>query len=622
MGRSRQERVRLALFLGVGLVAAAIALVADGAGTLSSQEQASVDVRFAVRGPQTVPKNIVVVAIDGKSLYDLGLSWPFPRRWHARAIDRLRKAGAKVITYDVEFGAPTGPHGTTSQDDIDLFNAAGRAGNLVFSTTHVQGNGHTLILGGDANLRSIHAVAGDGQYATDAGGVIRRVPYEIQGLKTVGIATAERALGHPIPRSELGASAGWIDFVGPQGSFRTIPFERVVEGKFSPRLIRDAIVVIGVTDPLEQDVHPTAAGHGLMPGPEIQANAIWTAMRGFPLKSLPRGLNELLIVLLAFVAPLASLRLSPFRAFVVAVGVGALYTMAVQLAFDHGRVVAFVVPLTALALSAVGSLAVGTILEIFERERIRDVFGRFVPEEVVNEVLAQTEDGIHLGGKLRVCTMMFTDLRGFTTFSESRDATEVIHILNYYFGEMSEAVMNHGGTLCSYLGDGMMIVFGAPLDQADHADRAVACAREIILDRLPRVNAWLHEQGLGEGFRMGIGLNSGPLMVGNIGSERRMEYTTIGDTVNTASRLEGLTKGTPFPLFIGETTRELLSKDPDDLVYVAELDVRGRSEKVKVWSLRGLVGQAATVPAAAAAAAAAAPEPEPAPAPAAAAPAS
>jgi adenylate cyclase len=220
-----------------------------------------------------------------------------------------------------------------------------------------------------------------------------------------------------------------------------------------------------------------------------------------------------------------------------------------------------------------------------------------VPSEVVKEVLAQTEDGLHLGGKLRVCTMMFTDLRGFTTFSETRDANEVIHILNYYFGEMSEAVLNHGGTLCSYLGDGMMIVFGAPLDQEDHADRAVACAREIILERLPRVNAWLKEQGLGDGFRMGIGLNSGPLMVGNIGSEQRMEYTTIGDTVNTASRLEGLTKGTPFPLFIGETTRNLLRKEPDDLVYVAELDVRGRSEKVKVWSLRNIVGQTAAAPA-------------------------
>jgi adenylate cyclase len=169
----------------------------------------------------------------------------------------------------------------------------------------------------------------------------------------------------------------------------------------------------------------------------------------------------------------------------------------------------------------------------------------------------------------------------------------VITVLNYYFGEMSEAVLNHGGTLCSYLGDGMMIVFGAPVDQADHADRAVAAAAEILVERLPRVNAWLREQGYGDGFRMGIGLNSGPLMVGNVGSDRRMEYTTIGDTVNTASRLEGLTKGSPYPLFISETTRELLVQKPEDLTYVSEFDVRGRSETVKVWSLARLVAEPA-----------------------------
>jgi adenylate cyclase len=118
----------------------------------------------------------------------------------------------------------------------------------------------------------------------------------------------------------------------------------------------------------------------------------------------------------------------------------------------------------------------------------------------------------------------------------------------------------------------------------------------MILERLPRVNEWMREQGYGDGFRMGVGLNSGELMVGNIGSEQRMEYTTIGDIVNTASRLEGLTKGTPFPLFIGESTRSLLRHDPDGLVYVAELEVRGRNERVKVWSLNELVPGAAPAP--------------------------
>jgi adenylate cyclase len=584
------NRLRLGLFLGAGVAAAALGVGAEKAGVLSSQEQSTVDVRFAVRGDQPAPPGIVIVGIDAATFSDLQVRWPFPRILHARLLDRLHRAGAKVIAVDIQFTERTGP------DDLKLYDAAGRAGNVVFATTEVNSTGGTDVLGGDANLRRIHAVAANALLPTDAGGVIRRMPYEVDKLKSFAVVTAERALGHPIRPSQLGDSQAWIDYAGPPDTFKSISFSHVLAGKFSPGLFRGKIVVVGPVAPSLQDVHPTSAsGSQLMSGAEIQANGIWTALRGFPLKNAPGGINELLIVLLALMAPLASIRLSPWRALAVGIGTGAAFTVAVQLAFDHGRVVGFVYPLVALAVSTVGCVVVGSVLEAFERERIRDLFGRFVPEQVVDQVLAQTEDGLHLGGSLRICTMMFSDLRGFTTFSETRPADEVIRILNYYFGEVSQVVLDHGGTLVSYLGDGMMAVFGAPLDQEDHADRAVAAAREILEVRLPRVNEWIREQGYGDGFQMGVGLNSGSIMSGNIGSERRMEYTTIGDTVNTASRLEGLTKGTPYSLFIAESTRELLHQEPDDLVFVSELEVRGRNERVKVWSLDGLVARRAPV---------------------------
>lgn len=581
MRRLSLQRVRLAMFLGVGLAAAAVALVANAASLLSSQEQATVDARFSIRGPLGVPSDVAVVGIDDVSFGDLRHRWPFPRRWDAQVIDQLRKAGAKVVAFDVQFTEPSDP-----TDDLALWNAAKRSRNVVFATIEVNAKGGTDVLGGDANLRQAHAIAGNALLPSEAGGVDRRLLYEVDGLKSFAVLAAERAKGQTIPSSQVDPAGGWIDYVGPPGTIKTYSFSHVLRGNFPPDAFRGKVVVVGATSPTQQDVHATSvSGDELMSGPEIQANAIHTALHGFPLRSVPGWLNVLVIVLLALLAPLASLRLSPLRAFLVALAGGAAFAGLVQLAFDHGRVLAFVYPLVALALSAVGCVALGAVLEAFERERIRDVFGRFVPDAVVDQVLAQTRDGLHLGGSLRVCTMMFTDLRGFTTFSESRDAGEVINILNYYFGEMSDAVLKHGGTLCSYLGDGMMIVFGAPVDQEDHADRAVAAATEILLERLPKVNVWLREQGYGEGFRMGVGLNSGQLMVGNIGSEKRMEYTTIGDTVNTASRLEGMTKGTPFPLFLSETTRELLVNEPDDLTFVSELEVRGRSEKVKVWSL-------------------------------------
>ena len=158
-------------------------------------------------------------------------------------------------------------------------------------------------------------------------------------------------------------------------------------------------------------------------------------------------------------------------------------------------------------------------------------------------------------------------------------------MLNRYLAEMSEAILDHGGTLVAYMGDGIMAVFGAPLEQPDHADRAVAAAREMLGPRLNRVNEQMRSTSLGWAFQMGLGLNSGEVMSGNVGSQRRMEYTAIGDTTNTAARLEAMTKETQYEAFIADSTRSRLTSQPPDLYYVGEFDVRGRQEKIKLWSL-------------------------------------
>ena len=161
----------------------------------------------------------------------------------------------------------------------------------------------------------------------------------------------------------------------------------------------------------------------------------------------------------------------------------------------------------------------------------------------------------------------------------------MIDAVNFYLNEMTEAILDAGGTLISYMGDGIMALFGAPLEQPDHADRALAAATEMTGARLDRFNAWLAENGFDHQFAMGVGINSGPVMAGNIGSERRVEYTALGDTTNTASRLEGMTKGSGHMLFIAETTRERMLNPPEDLALVGELEVRGRTAAVPVWTL-------------------------------------
>jgi adenylate cyclase len=333
-----------------------------------------------------------------------------------------------------------------------------------------------------------------------------------------------------------------------------------------------------------QDFHPTSTtGTREMAGPEIQAAAADTALRGFPLRSGAGWLTLVAIVLLAAVAPLVALRWGAPWALAAAALAGAGYAVVVQLAFAGGTILDLLDPALALGLATAATVVAAAIVSAFERERVRQAFARFVPESVVGEVLGRA-DGVRLGGTRREATVMFSDLRGFTTFSQSRDPDAVIRILNRYLTAMSDAILDHGGTLVSYMGDGIMAVFGAPLESDDHADRAVAAARQMLRE-LDAFNAWMASEGHGDGFKMGIGVNSGAVMSGNVGSERRLEYTAIGGTTNTAARIEGMTKGTPYQLFVADSTYARLTARGPDLVAVGELEVRGRQDPIRLWGL-------------------------------------
>jgi adenylate cyclase len=246
-------------------------------------------------------------------------------------------------------------------------------------------------------------------------------------------------------------------------------------------------------------------------------------------------------------------------------------------------VVVVTYPLVVLLLSTIAVVGIHYFTEVRERRRTRAAFARFVPAAVVDRVLEQS-GGLRLGGEEVLGTVLFSDIRGFTTFSESHHAGEVIDILNYYLTEMTDAIMGHGGTLIGYLGDGIIAIFGAPLEQADHADRALAAADEMVGPRLAKFNEWMADRGIEGGFSMGIGINSGHFMAGNVGSEDRLEYTVIGDTVNTAARMEGLTKGSGHSVFIAESTRFMLIGEAPPLQYVGEYEIRGREGRMEIWA--------------------------------------
>ncbi|MGZ4187792.1 MAG: CHASE2 domain-containing protein [Solirubrobacteraceae bacterium] len=588
IGSNRNLRYLLLALVAIG--ATAFGILGYGASLLQSLEGSTINTRFTVRGKQNVPKNIVVVNIDARTFQDLGQPFPFPRAVEAKAISTISAQHPAAIAADIQF-SESSPRG--QQDDIALLTAINDAhGKVIVSDNEPTDAGNVSFLGsgkGTALLKSVGSRAANGNFPFDPGGIVRQMKYEISNLKTLAVVTAEVATHKRVtPFTEN----RFIDFVGPKGTIPSVSFSQAYWGTYSgtkkgkklpSNFFTNKIVLIGATVVNLNDIHPTSTDSA-MPGVEIQANAVDTVLRGFPLTAAPGWLNYVLIVLLGMTVPLVGMRARPLITILLAVALGIAFTVGVQLAFNSGSIVTFVYPLGALLLATAGTLTTQLVTEAFERIRTRDLFTRFVPEDVVDEVLASS-DGLRLGGVQREGTVMFSDLRGFTSMAESLTPARVIEVLNHYLSEMSDAILNHGGTLVAYMGDGIMAVFGAPLPQEDHADRGLAAALEMRDVRLPRFNEWLRAEGLSEGFRMGIGLNSGSVMSGHVGSERRVEYTAVGDTTNSASRIEGMTKGTPHQLLLSGFTKDALLNPPDNLIDFGEAAIRGRVEKMTLWSV-------------------------------------
>ena len=593
----RRGRIRLILLAVVALLAVAVGLLAHGTKLFKSAELSTVDARFSVRGDKKAPRDIVVVGVDADTQQRLNERWPFPRDFHARVIDRLKADGAKVIAIDIAISQQSGQKpkfcdfagAELPPDDCSLIQSSAEARNLVFSATEVGDDQSVPFVGQTATpdiMKELGARAGYTGIVDDADGSARRYLYGFNGLKSFAVAAFERGGGKKVSRTAFDDDASaWIDYYGGPGAIPEIPYWQVYQGRTPPGTFRGKTVVVGATDPVLKDVfHTSTSGDELMSGPELQAHAIGTLRRQNSLGEASTGIDVLLIVLLGLAVPVASMRLRLWG-LAIALAAGVVFLVVAQVAFEGGTIVAFVYPLLALLVGAIGSLVVQYFTETRERQRTKLLFSRFVPENVVDQVLNQADDNLRLGGVQREGTVMFSDLRGFTSFAESLPVERVIEVLNRYLGEMSAAILDNGGTLVAYMGDGIMAVFGAPIEQPDHSDRALKAAREMLGPRLATFNAYLREEGLGDGFRMGVGLNSGHVMSGNVGSERRLEYTAIGDTTNTAARLEGMTKGTPHQLFMSEAVVEFLAERPADLLFVGEFEVRGRQQKIKLWSI-------------------------------------
>jgi CHASE2 domain-containing sensor protein len=399
----------------VALLAAAVGIVVQLSGVLGGVERETLQARFAIRGAER-PSDVVVVAIDAKTFDVLREQWPFPRSLHGRVVRRLHAAGAREIVYDVQFTEPT-----TAREDLALYEAIDAAGGAVLATSETDGRGGTNVLGGEDNLRAIGARAAASDLHTDSAGAITHFPHTVNGLESIPVATAARA-EQPADLRAFEDGEAWIDYRGPPGSVRTISFADVVRDRFAPGTFRDRVVVIGASAPTLRDVHATPVGGDKpMAGAEVQANAIWTALHGAPLRSAPLLIGLLLIALLAPVGPMVGLR---FHALAVGLAMpvaASLFVVAAQVAFEQGVILDVVPPLAALTVGGVGTIAWSQLaesrvrravtrdnelLEARVRERTRELWQTQI--EVVQRLGAavewrDAETGLHIERIGRFC---------------------------------------------------------------------------------------------------------------------------------------------------------------------------------------------------------------------------
>ncbi len=576
----------------VAALAIIIAALASWTGLLSRVDNASFDTRLAIRGEHAASDDVVVVGVDDDTINALPLQWPYPRSVHAQVIDALTAAGARVIAYDITFAEPTTPFDESAQakkaaedNDFALLDALTRSKRVVLAANEfdssVEGPPAPNIFLTDEDLSAAGVTYGNTGWAVDS--AFRRLPLTIAGVPSFPVAIAERASGRRVSEDGFRGGRAPVDYARRQ--LDEISFADVVSGRLDPTVVRGRVVIVGAATSRLGDLHTTPWGD-TRPGAEINAQAVATLLDGIPLRDAPRWVTAVLTILAAVGATLAAWLLRPVLGLVVGAGLLVVLLVAIQLAFNAGHAIAPSAAVLAGVLAVAGGFAVNAATVMRRHRLLRSAFGRFLPPSLVDEVVARAEaedDG--LGGERRYATVLFADLRGFTAAAEALPPETVIELLNHYLGAVADAVLDAGGTVVSYQGDGVMAVFGAPVEQADHADRALAAARDIRDARLPAFNAWATTNGVADPFRIGIGVASGPVMSGTVGSARRLEYTTVGDTTNAAARLQTLSKDTSHTVLVSDATRAALTEPAADLIAVGALDVRGKQVPASVWAL-------------------------------------
>ncbi|MGH7319979.1 MAG: CHASE2 domain-containing protein, partial [Candidatus Rokuibacteriota bacterium] len=546
----------------------------------------------------------------------------WPRRLHGEVIRRLSAAGARLIVYDVHFSVPS----RDPAEDLALEEALEAARDprtgvyRVILPVYLDGLGHTV----RSLSRFAERSVGEGaiNVVTDRDGVLRRMPVlttvapESGEGPALALSLALEAARQAVNAEEVDTSrpdslglASWqipvrdglmlINFAGGPGTFPIVPVWRVLAGEIHDATFRDRIVLVGT-------VHPSSHDRKLTPfhrpgvlsdvgvqieravptyGVEVHANALATVLDGRFLRRLRPAALAVALAGAGLVAgaALATLTWHPPGSLGIWLLLAAGTAGLALWAFEAHGLWLDVVPLQALFVCVLGAtLALQWAEAVFRRQQVARVFSRYVSREVVRQ-LVENPLLVQLGGREAILTVFFSDIRGFTTISERMAAGDVARILNEYLGAMTEIIFEYGGTLDKFMGDAVMAFWGDPVPQPDHALRAVRAA-VAMRERLHELCAAWTAEGLPR-IAVGIGLNTGRVVVGNLGSADFVDYTVIGDDVNLACRLEQVAHADQ--ILLSDATYQEIAPWVD-AKELEPIRVKGREAPVRVWELAGL----------------------------------
>jgi adenylate cyclase len=469
-------------------------------------------------------------------------------------------------------------------------------------------------IGYTGNLEILQASARSGGYFdnpdVDADGVFRRVPliqaYQGYLFASLALATLQAHLDtaeieltveteEPIGDSEYYAleyinlknyripvdasGAVFVPYRGRQGSFTYLPAHKLLSGKVDPALLRNKIVLIGTTAPGLLDLRSTPV-QAIYPGVEVHANII-SGILDHRIKHKPAwtiGYEYVVLVVVAVSMALLLPLLSPLLAAAGTLGLTGIVLAGTFIAWDYNLILPLASPLLLIVLMFMLHMTYGFFIESRGKRQLANLFGHYIPPELVDEMSKSPEE-YSLDGENREMTVLFSDVRGFTTIAEGMDPKQLTQLMNALLTPMTRVIHKNRGTIDKYMGDAIMSFWGAPLADSEHARHALYAAIEMM-DELEIMQQEFRQRGWPE-VNIGIGLNTGNMNVGNMGSEFRMAYTVLGDAVNLGSRLEGLTKNYGVNIIISETTRAEIP----EFVF-RELDlvrVKGKNEPVAIF---------------------------------------